>query len=139
MIRLPIALLLAITLTTLTPKTLIDPPLPPEPVIQQEIEQPQRDDAKTIACEVSAYCLRGKTAAGTTPGPGTISVDPNVIPLGSRLWVEGYGEGWAVDTGSAIKGYTLDVWFADRETCMQWGRRRNVEVRILEVRDERMD
>ena len=78
---------------------------------------------KVIASHnVTAYCLTGTTATGTQAGPGSIAVDPSVIKLGSHLYVEGYGFGWAVDTGSAIKGDAIDVW----KTCDQavaWGRR----------------
>lgn len=71
----------------------------------------------------TAYCLTGTTANGSKAGPGRIAVDPRVIPLGTRLYVEGYGECVAVDTGGAIKGRIIDVWFSDRAQCMRWGRR----------------
>ena len=45
-----------------------------------------------------------RTKVGTKVGLGTVAVDPRVIPLGSRLWVEGYGFCVALDVGSAIKG-----------------------------------
>jgi hypothetical protein len=48
----------------------------------------------------------GTTATGRRPGWGTVSVDPRVIPLYSRLYVSGYGHGRALDTGSAIQGCT---------------------------------
>lgn len=77
--------------------------------------------------EATCYSLTGSTATGTKAGPGSIAVDPQVIPLGSRLLVEGYGEGTAVDTGGAIKGHRIDVW--KESGCLGWGRRWvNVEV-----------
>jgi 3D (Asp-Asp-Asp) domain-containing protein len=71
---------------------------------------------------VTSYCLTGTTATGTQAGPGSIAVDPTVIKLGSHLYVEGYGFGWAVDTGGGIHGDAVDIW----KTCdaaIAWGRR----------------
>ncbi|MGB9886941.1 MAG: ubiquitin-like domain-containing protein [Moorellales bacterium] len=79
----------------------------------------------------TAYSLDNRTATGTRPGPGTVAVDPKVIPLGTRLYVEGYGYGRAEDVGSAIKGNRVDVYFEDPDRARQWGRRR-VRVYILE-------
>lgn len=53
------------------------------------------------------------TASGDPVGPGSIAVDPRVIPMGTRLFVEGYGEGVANDRGSAVNGRHVDVWRAD--------------------------
>jgi 3D (Asp-Asp-Asp) domain-containing protein len=78
---------------------------------------------------ITAYCLRGTTYTGTQAGWGTIAVDPRVIPLGSRLWVQGYGYGRALDTGGAVKGNHVDVWMA---SCRQaWNATRYGQVRIL--------
>lgn len=59
---------------------------------------------------VTAYCLRGTTATGTQAGPGSVAVDPRVIPLGSKVYTPRYGWGKAVDTGSAVRGSHIDVW-----------------------------
>ena len=70
---------------------------------------------------VTSYCLTGTTATGTQAGPGSIAVDPTVIRLGSHLYVDGYGFGYAVDTGGGIHGDAIDLW----KTCdaaVQWGR-----------------
>ncbi|WBW49320.1 peptidoglycan DD-metalloendopeptidase family protein [Peptoniphilus equinus] len=63
------------------------------------------------------------TAMGTPLQRGVIAVDPNVIPLGSKIWVEGYGVGRAEDTGGAIKGRRLDLLMDSTEEANQWGRR----------------
>jgi 3D (Asp-Asp-Asp) domain-containing protein len=67
----------------------------------------------------------------TRPQRGTVAVDPRVIPLGTRLYVPGYGEARAEDTGGAIQGYRIDLFFPTREEALAWGRR-TVEVEILE-------
>ncbi|MBC7325045.1 MAG: G5 domain-containing protein [Moorella sp. (in: Bacteria)] len=79
----------------------------------------------------TAYTHTGSpTATGVYPRVGTIAVDPSVIPLGSRLYVEGYGFGIAQDVGSAIKGNRIDVFLDTREATARWGIRR-VKVYVL--------
>lgn len=77
--------------------------------------------------ESTAYTLyassNSKTAYGLKPQVGVVAVDPNVIPLGTRLYIEGYGDAIAGDTGSAIKGNIVDVFLPDRDTCRKWGRK----------------
>lgn len=70
------------------------------------------------------------TATGRPVGPGVVAVDPRVIPLGTKLYVEGYGEAIAADTGGAIKGNRIDVWKPSVAAANQWGRK-NVRVWIL--------
>lgn len=72
----------------------------------------------------------GITATGMRTARGVIAVDPRVIPLGTRLYVEGYGPGIAADTGGAIKGNIIDVFFPTAEEVRNWGRR-YVKVYIL--------
>ncbi len=73
----------------------------------------------------------GKTATGHRAGRGVCAVDPNVIPLGTELWIEGYGYALACDVGGAIKGNRIDVCYDTRAEAMQWGRRK-VLVYILD-------
>lgn len=73
----------------------------------------------------------GITASGMKAGPGVVAVDPKVIPLGTKLFIEGYGNAIAGDTGSAIKGNIIDVFFSSNAKCMSWGRR-SVKVWIRE-------
>ncbi len=63
------------------------------------------------------------TATGMLAGFGIIAVDPRVIPLGTRLYVPGYGYGLAADTGGAIKGHRIDVCFDHEWQCNDWGRK----------------
>ena len=58
--------------------------------------------------------MGGTTATGVPVGWGTVAVDPSVIPLGTRLTIPGYGDGVAADTGPAVQGATVDLWFPDR-------------------------
>jgi len=64
------------------------------------------------------------------PNMRIIAVDPKVIPLGSKVWVEGYGEAIAGDTGSAIKGNRIDVLMGSKSKAMNWGRQ-TVKVKVL--------
>ena len=70
------------------------------------------------------------TGQNLLANPMAIAVDPNVIPLGTKLHVEGYGIAYAVDTGGAIKGNIIDIHFPTYEQCVSWGRR-TVTVTIL--------
>lgn len=72
----------------------------------------------------------GYTATMTRPRPGVVAVDPTVIPLGSELYVEGYGLARAEDTGGDIKGERIDVWFDEPSRAIEFGRRM-VEVEII--------
>lgn len=61
---------------------------------------------------------------------GVIAVDPRVIPLGTVMWVEGYGYGVAADTGGDIKGNRIDVFLPSRHDANRWGRK-EVKVKII--------
>jgi len=71
----------------------------------------------------TAYSLPGTTASGLPVGPGIVAVDPSVIPMGTRMTIPGYGEGVAADTGSAIIGARIDVWFPTYAQALAWGAR----------------
>lgn len=87
---------------------------------------------RTLLVQATAYTHTGNTTfTGTYPHIGTIAVDPQVIPLGSRMWVEGYGYGIAQDTGGLIRGDIIDLFMDTEQDCWRWGRRR-VKVYILE-------
>lgn len=61
---------------------------------------------------------------------GIVAVDPNVIPMGTKLFVEGYGEAIAADQGGAIKGNRIDLFFDSRQEALNWGMK-TVKVTIL--------
>ncbi|TYO97001.1 3D domain-containing protein [Desulfallas thermosapovorans] len=80
----------------------------------------------------TAYTYTGNnTATGVSPRVGIVAVDPSVIPMGSRLYVEGYGYCTAMDKGRAIRGNRIDVFLESRSQALSWGRR-TVKVYLLE-------
>lgn len=87
--------------------------------------------SKMMTMAASAYSMPGsRTATGGAAGQGTVAVDPSVIPLGTRLYIEGYGYGVASDVGGAIKGNRIDLHFDSQAAALQFGRRA-VQVYIL--------
>ncbi|MGE6489509.1 LysM peptidoglycan-binding domain-containing protein [Paenisporosarcina sp. NPDC076898] len=89
------------------------------------------------ATAYTAYCpgCSGTTATGidlrANPDQKVIAVDPSVIPLGSRVWVEGYGEAIAGDTGGAIKGNIIDLFMPNEQDALNWGRK-TVKIKVLD-------
>ena len=84
---------------------------------------PPPQSGSKVTVSSTGYCLRGTTATGIPVGWGVIAVDPSFIPLGTRMFVPGYGEGVAADTGSAVKGAVIDLWFPTCAQALQWGGR----------------
>ena len=66
----------------------------------------------------------GRTASGNIAGKGHAAVDPNVIPMGSLLFIEGYGYALADDIGGGINGQIVDVGVDDLDQAYRWGNRR---------------
>lgn len=106
----------------------------------KEAEKTVVEAGDTISVEATAYTVESAGGNGITtigidlnknPDAKVISVDPNVIPLGTKVYVEGYGHAIAGDTGSAIKGNKIDVYLPTEEEALNWGRR-TVNVTILE-------
>ena len=105
-----------------------------------EVQAPSAEEAvkemTVTATAYTAYCTgcSGTTATGidlrANPNQRVIAVDPRVIPLGSKVWVEGYGEAIAGDTGGAIKGNKIDVFIPTQESAMAWGVK-TVKIKIL--------
>jgi 3D (Asp-Asp-Asp) domain-containing protein len=72
--------------------------------------------------EVSCHTGKGITASGRPSSRETVSVDPQVVPLGTRLVIDTVGPRVAADTGGAIKGRRLDIWEPSVAACTQFGR-----------------
>lgn len=86
---------------------------------------------RVLYLESTAYTHTGnRTATGVWPYKGIVAVDPRIIPLGTKLYVEGYGYAVAADTGGAIRGGIIDVFFNSRSECINWGRRK-VKVQVI--------
>jgi len=73
----------------------------------------------------------GITATGLRARKGIVAVDPRIIPLGTRLYIPGYGEALAADTGGWIKNYRVDLCFETLEECYGYGRRK-IRVYLIE-------
>jgi uncharacterized protein YabE (DUF348 family) len=88
----------------------------------------------STAYTASCNGCSGTTATGVNlhanPNAKVIAVDPNVIPLGSKVYVDGYGYAIASDTGGAIKGNKIDVFFPSKSDAYRWGRK-TVKIKIL--------
>ena len=70
---------------------------------------------------VTCYDLNGRTASGAFTSMATVAVDPSVIALGTKIYIQGVGYRYAQDTGGAIKGRRLDIWEPTYSDCMSWG------------------
>lgn len=102
---------------------------------QENIESAERGYYSALSMEASAYLPgdgngAGITATGIRATYGVAAVDPSIIPLGTRLYIPGYGEAIAADTGGAIRGYMIDLCMESYSEAMQFGRR-NVTVYVL--------
>ena len=88
--------------------------------------------AQVITMKATAYHEPpgSLTKSGTLSRVGAVAVDPRVIPLGTKLYVEGYGYCVAEDTGGLIKGNRIDIYLDSEAECNDWGVR-NVTVYIL--------
>lgn len=93
--------------------------------------------SKTLTMSATAYSTEANgmgtysaTGINLKQHPSCVAVDPSVIPLGSIIWVSGYGVSVAGDTGTAIKGNVIDLHFSTVAQSMAWGRR-TVTVKIL--------
>jgi 3D (Asp-Asp-Asp) domain-containing protein/peptidoglycan hydrolase CwlO-like protein len=76
---------------------------------------------RSLTVVATAYALPGRTASGQPVGWGAVAVDPSVIPMGSRMDIPGYGLGVAADTGGAIQGARIDLWFPTVAQARAWG------------------
>ncbi len=107
---------------------------------QEEAKTPATNDGETMSVTATAYTASCEGCSGVTytgidlnndPNAKVIAVDPNVIPLGSRVYVEGYGEAIAGDIGGAIKGDRIDLHVPTKDEAYNWGVR-EVEITILD-------
>ncbi|HLR68587.1 LysM peptidoglycan-binding domain-containing protein [Virgibacillus alimentarius] len=105
-----------------------------------QAESNESPEGKTISVSSTAYTASCNGCSGVTatgkdlnadPNAKVIAVDPNVIPLGSKVYVEGYGYATAADTGGAINGNKIDVHVPNKGKAYDWGVK-DVNVTIVE-------
>ncbi|MEK3808680.1 3D domain-containing protein [Bacillus sp. FSL H8-0547] len=101
-------------------------------------EKPVQDESKVFYVTATAYSHEDTASDFTAIGINIkenanmklIAVDPKIIPLGSKVWVEGYGVAIAGDTGGAIKNHKIDVLMPNSAEARKWGRK-TVKIEIL--------
>jgi 3D (Asp-Asp-Asp) domain-containing protein len=85
--------------------------------------------------EATAYSIEGQTADGTRARPGVVAADPDLLPLGSRIRIEGAGrydgEYVVEDTGRSIRGREIDIYLRSDAEAKRFGRKQ-VRVEVLE-------
>ncbi|MGG3496619.1 LysM peptidoglycan-binding domain-containing protein [Peribacillus simplex] len=110
-----------------------------EPAETNNESKDQAGIKKEITVRATAYTADCQGCSGTTatgvdlkanPDAKVISVDPSVIPLGSKVYIEGYGYATAADTGSAIKGNRVDIYIPNEKDAVNWGVK-NVKLQVL--------
>ena len=108
---------------------------PAAPAQSSEPSSSREFYVSATAYTASCTGCSGITATGinllANPHLKVIAVDPSVIPLGSKVWVEGYGHAIAGDTGGAIKGNKIDIFMPDRSAALAFGRKQ-VKIKILD-------
>ncbi|WP_077737012.1 LysM peptidoglycan-binding and 3D domain-containing protein [Bacillus sonorensis] len=109
-------------------------------VKQEAAEQQPEQTNKELTVTATAYTANDGGISGITKtgvdlnanqDAKVIAVDPDVIPLGTKVYVEGYGEATAEDTGGAINGNKIDVFIPNKQDAMKWGVK-TVKVQILD-------
>ena len=101
---------------------------PPAPEDLVETPNGYLPYTQVLGMEATAYLPTdgggaGITATGIPATYGIVAVDPNIIPLGTRVYIPGYGEALAADTGGAIYGYKIDLCMENYWQAMDFGRR----------------
>lgn len=113
--------------------------VPKEPAFNRSVSSPPESTGSEMTVTATAYTAYCTGCSGTTaygidlrsnPEQKVIAVDPSIIPLGTKVWVEGYGEAIAGDVGSAIKGHKIDVFIPSYESAMEWGVKK-VKIKII--------
>ena len=106
-----------------------------EPSYRERLEQmSSRGEIRTINMKITAYDLSyescgkspdhpayGITSTGKKVKDGYVAVDPEVIPYGTRMYIDGYGVVQAEDTGGDINGNRLDIYMSSKDDCIKWG------------------
>ncbi|MCM3257041.1 3D domain-containing protein [Paenibacillus lautus] len=117
-----------------------------EKVEKQVIKRESKEEDVWMTFTLTAY-TNGPESTGKRPGNKgyaitasgkrtvegrTIAADPRVLPMGTKVYIEGVGQRVVEDTGSAIKGQKIDVFIDDLDRALEFGRKKNVRVKIIE-------
>lgn len=123
-------LIMLLALLTIQRPATATEPRSPEPVMAH-VESQQRIFAGEFA--VYAYCAEQyphicggnpTTASGEPVTPGvTVAADPAVLPLGTRVYIDGIGERVVQDIGGAIRGHKIDLAVESHREAVAWGRK----------------
>lgn len=105
-------------------------------ILAREARRKPNTYRKKLTLEATAYTSRDPGSGNLTKRehllrPGLVAVDPKVIPLGTRLYIEGYGYAIADDIGRAIKGARVDLAYENRKDALKFGRKK-VNVLVLD-------
>ena len=95
----------------------------PRPIVLSSRSSGPISVLRSLTVVATAYVGGGRTATGWYARPGVISVDPSVIPLGTKLYIPGIGVAYAEDTGLAIKGSRIDICMSTQSAADVWGMR----------------
>lgn len=135
-------LIMLLALLTIQRSATAAEPRSPEPVMAR-VESQQRIFAGEFA--VYAYCAEQyphicggnpTTASGEPVTPGvTVAADPAVLPLGTRVYIDGIGERVVQDTGGAIRGHKIDLAVEGHQEAVEFGRK-TAKIYILEDKNE---
>jgi 3D (Asp-Asp-Asp) domain-containing protein len=113
---------------------------PPLPALAPQPELPKAEVPAT-SFEATAYTVDGETASGVQTRKGIVAADPKVLPIGSRIRVQGTagydGEYIVADTGREIKGREIDIYIANAAEARRFGRKQ-VSVEVLERGAQRL-
>ncbi len=99
------------------------PEAPPDPSPEPSPDPGPSPGGSRMVVDVVAYCGGVGTASGLPLGWGTVAVDTDVFPFGTKMYIPGYGNGVAADRGSAIIGRIIDIWFPTCGQAQAWGRK----------------
>ncbi|OME55477.1 hypothetical protein BSK59_13445 [Paenibacillus odorifer] len=123
-----------------------------KPLSSEQLGETKQEEEKWIVfTKVTAY-TNGCESTGKTKGDKeygitssgkrtkegrTIAADTKLFPYGTILYIEGVGERVVEDTGGAIKGYKLDVFFEDLDEARDFGRKKNVKVKVIKMGEKK--
>jgi 3D (Asp-Asp-Asp) domain-containing protein len=102
-------------------------------ILQESDDRPNPPSTLSEEFQATAYCITGVSRSGTPIKPGHVAADPNIIPLGSMIYVDSPSMGGIYqvkDTGDLIKGKIIDIFIPSYERCKEFGRRA-VKVQVL--------